>query len=206
MAGDRTSSDDGECPHKVERNVTLPYVPSSVTGARKLLQDDLAGLGLGEERLDDAALVLSELVSNALRHATPLPTPDEDSIGVSWRAELGQGPDSSGWVEISVRDGGSSTMPRVARPSVSGLGGRGLGIVQALAGRWGTEMDADTTTVWAVMEVTGDDLAPDRADTSAETVGGEASDDLRTDTSGDACVVEAPVGAHRAAPVRSAVS
>ena len=200
MAGDRTSPDDGECPHKVERNVTLPYVPSSVTGARKLLQDDLAGLGLGEERLDDAALVLSELVSNALRHATPLPTPGEDSVGLSWRADLGRGPCSCGWMEISVRDGGSSTMPRVARPSVSGLGGRGLGIIQALAGRWGTEMDADTTTVWAVMEVTGGDLAPGRAGAAAETVD-EASGDLRTDAS----VVEVPVGAHGDAPVRSAV-
>lgn len=201
MAGDSTSPDDEECSRKVERNVTLPYVPSSVTGARKLLQDDLAGLGLGEERLDDAALVLSELVSNALRHAAPLPAPEEDSVGVSWRAELGQGPGSSGWVEISVRDGGSSTMPRVARPSVSGLGGRGLGIVQTLAGRWGTEMDADTTTVWAVMEVTGDDLAPDRADTAVEMVDDEAADDFHSDPT----VVEVPVGAHGDGPVRSAV-
>ncbi|WP_017578026.1 ATP-binding protein [Nocardiopsis kunsanensis] len=200
MAGDRTSPDDGECPHQVERNVTLPYVPSSVTGARKLLQDDLAGLGLGEERLDDAALVLSELVSNALRHATPLPAPREGSVGVSWRAEFGQGQDSSGWVELSVRDGGSSTMPRVARPSVSGLGGRGLGIVQALAGRWGTEMDSDTTTVWAVMEVAGDDFAPDRAAVVAEAVEG-----LHTDISGGDPVVEFPMGVPGDSPVRSAV-
>ncbi|WP_017610973.1 ATP-binding protein [Nocardiopsis xinjiangensis] len=199
MAGDRTSPDVGECPHKAERNVTLPYVSSSVTGARKLLQDDLADLGLGEGRLDDAALVLSELVSNALRHATPLPTPGEDSVGLSWRAELGQGPGSSSWVEISVRDGGSSTMPRVARPSISGLGGRGLGIVQALAGRWGTEMDADTTTVWAVMEVTDGDLAPGRAGAAAET-----ADKASGDLCADASAVEVSVGAHGDAPVRSA--
>lgn len=204
MAGDRTSPDDGECPHKVELNVTLPYVPSSVTGARKLLQDDLAGLGLGEERLDDAALVLSELVSNALRHATPLPAPQEDSIGISWRAELGQDPGASGWVELSVRDGGSSTMPRVARPSVSGLGGRGLGIVQALAGRWGTEMDADTTTVWAVMEVTGGGPALGGAGAAGKVDDGAAGG-LCADASGDASVVEVPVGAHRDVPVRSIV-
>src|SRR5699024_7032271 len=204
VAGDRTAPDDGERPPKVERSVTLPYVPSSVTGARKLLQDELAGLGLGGERLDAAALVLSELVSNALRHATPLPAPQEDSVGVSWRAEFGPAPGASGWVELSVRDGGSSTMPRVARPSVSGLGGRGLGIVQALAGHWGTEMDADTTTVWAVIEVTGGGPAFDGASAAGKIDGG-AADGLCTDTSGDASVVEVPVGVNGDVSVRSVV-
>ncbi|GAA0980628.1 hypothetical protein GCM10009602_55360 [Nocardiopsis tropica] len=124
---------------------------------------------LGEDRVDDAALVLSELVSNALRHASPLPTPGnpENSVGVSWRVEVDRGPRPGGWVEISVRDGGSSTMPRVAMPSVSGLGGRGLGIVQTLSGRWGTEMDATTTTVWAVLELSADDVG--RAERGTDT-------------------------------------
>jgi hypothetical protein len=69
-------------------------------------------------------------------------------------------------VEIAVRDGGSSTMPRVARPSVSGLGGRGLGIVQSLSGRWGTEMDATTTTVWAVLEIPAEGPAAEEEDTA----------------------------------------
>ncbi|WP_017615754.1 ATP-binding protein [Nocardiopsis salina] len=200
MAGDRTSPEDGERRHEVERNVTLPYVPSSVTGSRKLLQDDLTGIGLGDDRVDDAALVLSELVSNALRHAAPLPAPDEDSVGVAWRAGLDPASASTGWVEISVRDGGSSTMPRVAQPSVSGLGGRGLGIVQALAGRWGTEMDGNTTTVWAVLEITDDDLVDKGS--GAEAV---SADDVASDTPGDPAVVEVPVGAQGNAAAGSAL-
>lgn len=160
MSGDSTPVDTGDRPLKVERSVVLPYDPASVAVARQRLCGDLNAMRICEDRVDDAALVVSELVSNALRHASPLPTPDnpEGSVGIAWRVEVDHDPGSTGWVEISVRDGGSSTMPRVARPSVSGLGGRGLGIVQTLSGRWGTEMDATTTTVWAVLELSADDL------------------------------------------------
>ncbi|MFE1169958.1 ATP-binding protein [Nocardiopsis sp. NPDC058789] len=163
MSGDNAAHDDGGhgAPRKVERSVVLPYVPESVTGARRALCADLRALGVRVDRIDDAALILSELVSNALRHASPLP---DDTVGVCWRADADPEAPAAHWLEISVRDGGSTTMPRVSRPSLSGLGGRGLGIVQSLAGRWGTEMDATTTTVWAVLEIdveraeTADDL------------------------------------------------
>ncbi|WP_285734587.1 ATP-binding protein [Nocardiopsis sp. ATB16-24] len=180
MSGDHTPPDARDRPHKVERSVALPYVPASVSEARQRLCHDLRAMEIGEDRVDDAALILSELVSNALRHARPLPTPGnpENSVGVSWRAEVDRGARSGGWVEIAVRDGGSSTMPRVARPSASGLGGRGLGIVQSLSGRWGTEMDATTTKVWAVLEIStkepedlterfGLDACPESADVVA---------------------------------------
>lgn len=154
VSGDNAARDNGDLrnPLKVERSVVLPYAPESVTVARQGLCTDLRALDVCADRVDDAALVLSELVSNALRHASPLPG---HAVGVSWRVEVAPGAaPADSWLEISVRDGGSSTMPRVSRPSLSGLGGRGLSIVQMLAGRWGTEMDATTTTVWAVLEVT----------------------------------------------------
>jgi anti-sigma regulatory factor (Ser/Thr protein kinase) len=152
VSGDNAARDDGDLrnPRKVERSVVLPYVPGSVTGARQGLCADLRALEICADRVDDAALILSELVSNALRHASPLPG---HTVGVAWRAEVDPDDPTVNWLEIAVRDGGSSTMPRVALPSLSGLGGRGLSIVQSLAGRWGTEMDATTTTVWAVLEL-----------------------------------------------------
>ena len=162
MSGDSIPVDSGARPQKVERSIVLPYGPASVAQARQRLCEDLHAMEICEDRVDDATLVLSELVSNALRHASPLPSPGnpENSVGVSWRIEVDRGSRSGGWMEIAVRDGGSSTMPRVARPSVSGLGGRGLSIVQTLSGRWGTEMDATTTTVWAVLEISPDDARP----------------------------------------------
>lgn len=160
MSGDHTPFAPGEHPAKVERHVILPYVPTTVMDARRRLGADLRALGVAEERIDEAALIISELVSNALRHACPLPTPANpaNSVGVAWRAEVDASPGTGGWLEISVRDGGSTTMPRVADPSTTGLGGRGLGIVQHLAGRWGTEMDATTTTVWAVLDLPAEDV------------------------------------------------
>ncbi|GAA3730617.1 two-component sensor histidine kinase [Spinactinospora alkalitolerans] len=148
----------------MSRAVLLPHVPSSVTAARQHLCSDLHDFGVGAPEVDDAALIISELLSNALRHASPLPPPfPPDSVRVSWNVVLdtdgadsadgADGASSGGWIEISVCDGGAETLPRIARPSLSALGGRGLGIVQHLATKWGTEVDDATTTVWAVLEV-----------------------------------------------------
>jgi anti-sigma regulatory factor (Ser/Thr protein kinase) len=92
----------------------------------------------------DAILVLSELLSNAIRHAHPLPG---GQVQVSWSLH-------GGMLEVAVSDGGSPTRPHQLRPSVSALGGRGLAIVEHVAGRWGIRGDDHQTTVWAVLPVT----------------------------------------------------
>ncbi len=150
------------------RTVLVPCTPSSVTGARQRLCSDLEADGLGAGSVGDAALVVSELLSNALRHAAPLPAPfPPDRVQVAWRLDS----DEAGAVlEVSVRDGGASTLPRIARPSLSALGGRGLGIVEHLAERWGTEVEDGSTTVWAVLRVSVEE--PGRA---AERTGAPAA-------------------------------
>jgi hypothetical protein len=159
------------------------------------------------DRVDDAALILSELVSNALRHASPLP---DHTVGVSWWVETALGADpADNRLEISVRDGGSSTMPRVSRPSLSGLGGRGLSIVQMLAGRWGTEMDATTTTVWAVMDISTeghDGLDLSDADTmNADTMNADTvdTDTVDAETADAADVLELELRIERGEPAWS---
>ncbi len=91
----------------------------------------------------DATLVLSELVSNAIRHARPLPG---GQVRVSWTLD-------GGTLELAVSDGGGPTCPRAARYSVSSLGGRGLSIVDHLSRRWGVRSDELGSTVWAVLAV-----------------------------------------------------
>ncbi|MFC3522441.1 ATP-binding protein [Streptomonospora nanhaiensis] len=136
----------------MSRNVLLPHAPSSVTSARRRMCSDLRASGIETGKIDDAAIVLSELLSNALRHAAPLPDPfPPECVQVCW--EVGGTDTAASWLEVSVRDGGAETLPRLARPSLSALGGRGLGIVEHLAAKWGTEVDDTVTTVWAVLEV-----------------------------------------------------
>jgi anti-sigma regulatory factor (Ser/Thr protein kinase) len=122
--------------------VLLPHAPSSVGQARHQLSADLRGHDVAEPAVCDATLVLSELMSNAVRHARPLPGAQ---IQVAWTL-------SDGTVELTVSDGGGPTQPRTERPpSVSSLGGRGLGIVDPLSRRWGVHSDDLGTTVWAVL-------------------------------------------------------
>ena len=107
----------------------LPYTASSVGVARRRLIGDLAEAGVSESTACDAGLVVSELISNALRHATPLPG---NSIKASWDLRA----DS---VTVGVTDGGAETIPRVHQPTGSSLGGRGLGIVERLSIKWGVQ-------------------------------------------------------------------
>ncbi|MFL6053153.1 MAG: ATP-binding protein [Actinoallomurus sp.] len=117
----------------------LPHAPSSVSGVRKRLCAELRASGVYEEVADDAAVVISELISNALRHARPLPSGE---IRVSWSHE-------GDLIQLAVSDGGSMTEPRRTRAALSSLGGRGLSIVETLSDGWGVAHDDDSTTVWA---------------------------------------------------------
>ena len=78
--------------------------------------------------IGDAALVISELVGNAVRHASPLP-------GGALRVEWSLHADT---VEISVTDGGSHAVPVAVHADEAAIGGRGLSIVEALSRTWGT--------------------------------------------------------------------
>lgn len=113
--------------------LVLPYTASSVGIARRRLIGDLADAGVCEGAACDAGLVISELISNALRHATPL---SGNSVKVSWDLRA----DS---VTVAVADGGAETRPRIHQPSGSSLGGRGLGIVDRLSIRWGVHDGRD---------------------------------------------------------------
>jgi anti-sigma regulatory factor (Ser/Thr protein kinase) len=128
--------------------VMLPYTASSVGVARRRLIGDLTDAGVYETTACDAGLVLSELISNALRHATPLPG---SLVRVSWGLY-------DDCVEVAVSDGGGPTVPMINKPSANAIGGRGLGIVDRLSVRWGvyTRQDGSEMTVWAALPLRDD--------------------------------------------------
>jgi anti-sigma regulatory factor (Ser/Thr protein kinase) len=122
--------------------VLLPHATSSVAVARRHLSADLLSAGTLESIVDDATVVVSELLSNALRHARPLET---GQIRVAWSRH-------GDAIEVAVSDGGATTEPRRSRPTLSSLGGRGLAIVEMLAECWGVRHEnGGGTTVWAIL-------------------------------------------------------
>lgn len=119
--------------------VLFPHAPSSVGVARRALGADLRAHGTPEGVIADAILVLSELLSNAIRHGRPLPG---GQVEVSWTLR-------GGTLEIAVTDSGGPTRPEPSLPPPSAVGGRGLSIVERLSRRWGVRVAGEGVTVWA---------------------------------------------------------
>jgi serine/threonine-protein kinase RsbW len=127
------------------RAADFPSTPSSVPAARHLVQHDLAARQLRGRVIDDSLLVVSELMTNAVRHARPLRAQGRpDAIRLRWTAELDR-------VLIDVTDGGGPDRPHVETADIGDVGGRGLAIVQALAIDWGVTRMGPAVTVYAVV-------------------------------------------------------
>jgi anti-sigma regulatory factor (Ser/Thr protein kinase) len=138
MAAVRASSQ-----HEGGSSVTLQFHGASVRTARERLRTEL-GSRFPPGRIEDARMVVSELVANSLRHARPLAG---DTIDVRWSVR----PDA---LRLSVTDGGSlTTAPQPRCAGDLATGGRGLMIVESLARRWGVESEDGGTTVWAELDV-----------------------------------------------------
>lgn len=110
-----------------EVNFRLVRSRRSVPWARALLRAKLGEWRVGQEAADTAELVLSELVTNALRVAVP----GDRMIGVRLVCR-----DRGASVRLEVSDAGLGH-PQVRWPAELETGGRGLLIVDALAFCWG---------------------------------------------------------------------
>jgi two-component sensor histidine kinase len=82
-------------------------------------------------------LIVSELVTNAVRYATP-----PIRLRLLRDARL----------TCEVTDA-SSTAPRLKHARITDEGGRGLFLVAQLAHRWGTRYTADGKVIWAEQEI-----------------------------------------------------
>lgn len=121
----------------------VPFAASSVAVARQKLRSWLVDAGISTDIVDDARIVISELVANSVRHARPLPAGD---IVVTWQVE-------ARGLEIAVTDGGSGTTPRTVQATSSALAGRGMAIVESLAVTWWAEQTGSQSTVHAVLGI-----------------------------------------------------
>ncbi|WP_328941668.1 ATP-binding protein [Streptomyces sp. NBC_00250] len=115
----------------------LPALTQSVARARRLAEERLILWGCGPDIRDTVALVVSELVTNAVVH-----TASDRFI-----CELREGEDT---LRIAVRDEGGPAGPRIRDCGVDERG-RGLLIVDALCTAWGADRTGHGTAqvVWA---------------------------------------------------------
>lgn len=125
----------------MERLVVL-HSPRSAALVRRLLHAQLQDVGAPVDLIDDAALVVTELIANSARHARPQ---RDRTITVEWCYE-------GGVADIRVTDGGGGRPPRPRRVGPDEESGRGLTIVDALASAWGVDNGDDATTVWARLD------------------------------------------------------
>ena len=119
----------------------LPFTPESAGVARRQLVEWMRHLGAADEARDDARLLVSELVGNAVRHARPLA---DGTMRVCWKSRETA-------IDIAVTDGGALTTPERVEAGVSDLAGRGLSIVETLSARWWVESTRSRTTVHALL-------------------------------------------------------
>jgi hypothetical protein len=139
---------EGVRPEVVSRLVRLPPEPSSASAGRREVADFWTTTGCGGP-VDDALMVVSELVGNAVRHGAP---PIMLRLTVTRRSLL-----------VSVSD----ASPRLPRPrrvdGVDGLAdtGRGLAIVAALSKGWAARpLPGDGKVVFARLPADGDVTTP----------------------------------------------
>ncbi|HEX5597473.1 MAG TPA: ATP-binding protein [Micromonosporaceae bacterium] len=129
--------------------MAVPHGPAGVGKARRRMRLQLRDGGVADTVIDDAVLILSELLSNACKHGRPLDgaLAGDGDVRAAWRV------DGSGRLTVEVTDGGGPTRPAPATPSVTAHGGRGLNIITALCDDWGVRDDArGEVTVWVVVD------------------------------------------------------
>ncbi|MFE6972371.1 ATP-binding protein [Streptomyces sp. NPDC057682] len=117
---------------------TLPRRPESAEAARRLTDTALCCWGQGE-LADDCALIVGELVANAVLHAR------RESIRVVVE-RIGERT-----VRVAVTDF-SRELPVECRAGDGDEGGRGLLLVAAVASDWGTDTFRWGKVVWAVLD------------------------------------------------------
>ena len=125
----------------------VPGGPHAASRARRLVHEELSGR-VPDSVLSDAALLVTELVANGVRHGGAHPGAELhlrfEGRPPALRVEV-LNPDSTAYL-VAMR-----------APDLGGGGGLGLHIVERLASRWGVR-EGRPTTVWFELDCQRDQL------------------------------------------------
>jgi anti-sigma regulatory factor (Ser/Thr protein kinase) len=120
----------------LEHRATFDLVPEAAKQARAVINAELATSVSGQV-LENATLLVSELVTNAVRHALRTGIPE-----VELRIE-----NAGGRIRVIVSDPGDGFVVEPHLPTASDTSGWGLYLVDRIADRWGV-VTRDRNEVW----------------------------------------------------------
>ena len=143
MAGSAEPSSACEVPHDAtdqDASAIVPARPGSVPATRAFLVNLLKGWDITGDTIDDAALLVTELVTNAIEHGA-----GTVAIEVCIVDDV---------LHVAVSDHGQ-WVPRRVDADPEAEDGRGLWLVEAVSSEWGrTRRDSgDGKTVWFDLRV-----------------------------------------------------
>ena len=119
------------------RTIELPADGRAPSMARRRVREVVDGADPAPGLVDLASLLVSELVGNAVLHATPPAT-----LTCTCRDH---------GLRLEVTDS-SPAPPSMGQAALSDTGGRGMRLVAALSSRWGVEMTPQGKLVWVEID------------------------------------------------------
>ncbi|WP_030166568.1 ATP-binding protein [Spirillospora albida] len=137
-----------EAPNSGEMRMTLLAVGTSVVLARELVRYALANWGYSRALIDDAVVVMSEIVTNAVNAAPSCPVRVRVAV-------------QSGAPLLECWDP-APELPQAGDAEFDALSGRGLAIIAAYSKDTGVRPSAtgEGKIVWALMPTEGHDQFP----------------------------------------------
>lgn len=112
----------------------LPFATSTPAIARTRLAAFLTVNQASASVIDDALIVMSEMIANAVSHGSPC---EDDVVEISWSIH-------GDLLELSVLDSGTGSSLRPIDFDEDSLSGRGLSIISRVADRWWVDMTQGT--------------------------------------------------------------
>ena len=127
----------------MQYELRLPHTPDAVPRARRAL--DRVGLSVDDLTMRNAKLLVSELVTNSVRHV-PAGLTEHIVLRIAF---------DEGHLRVEVRDHGPGFAFRPRAPGQDPGSGWGLHMLSTIASRWGVETDAGAR-VWFELEGAAD--------------------------------------------------
>lgn len=128
-------------------SLIIPGLPEHVREARSFIAKALGEL---HPNLDNAVLLTSELVTNAVMHSHSRCYGGTITVLIM---------EAAGDVRIEVTDEGSDLSTPIVRGDVYASDGHGLFLVQTISDQWGYIRDDTGTTVWFLLSAIGNSPA-----------------------------------------------